>query len=107
MIYRVFLSVAETQFVVTPLSHTSREESMSPDVAQIAHGGPAPSVEGNPWDQSFDLPFEAAVTNIQISFMPFRTRQRRIVHVQKFLRIWQVFRIEGAGGTLGRTADQF
>ena len=47
MIYRVFLSVAETQFVVTPLSHTSREESMSPDVAQIAHGGPAPSIEGN------------------------------------------------------------
>ena len=29
--------------MVAPLSHISREEAMSPGVARLAHGGPAPN----------------------------------------------------------------
>ena len=44
--HRLSSSVAETQFVVAPLSHISRDEAMSPDVARVAHGGPAAEEEG-------------------------------------------------------------
>ena len=39
-------AVAETKFVVAPLSHVSRGEAMSPDVARIAHAGPQPKEQG-------------------------------------------------------------